>query len=195
MQTVNKTNDILYEVKKSTFYAYLTPYESFKTLHVNLKNIHPKSRHIVWAYRYLNEFNQVVENSSDDGEPKGTSGPPSLNALRGADLINCGVLIARYFGGIKLGTGGLVRAYGSATNCVIDEAELVLYEQKELLCFSVPYSLVQRIEHYLEKMGLGFGSREFNEIGAVWELQLTAKERGEFLEFATPFLEFKQLQI
>ena len=83
---------------------------------------HPKARHHVYAYRYLNEYEQIVENSSDDGEPKGTSGKPSLHVLAGHELINTAVIIVRYFGGIKLGTGGLVRAYSDAVNSVINNA-------------------------------------------------------------------------
>ena len=56
-----------------------------------LKNEHPKARHFVVAYRYLNEFNQIVEHSSDDGEPKGCAGVPSLNVLRGNDMVNVAV--------------------------------------------------------------------------------------------------------
>jgi len=69
-----------------------------------LRESHPKARHIVYAYRELNEFEQIVENSSDDGEPKGSSGVPVLNVLRGEDFINVAILVVRYFGGIKLGT-------------------------------------------------------------------------------------------
>lgn len=76
-------------------------------MHERLKAEHPKAAHVVWALRERNGYGQIVENQSDDGEPKGTSGQPSLNALRGAQLVNAGALIVRYFGGIKLGTGGL----------------------------------------------------------------------------------------
>jgi len=82
-----------------------------------LKIEHPKARHIVYAYRELNEFNQIIENSSDDGEPKGSSGVPVLNVLRGEEFINVAILVVRYFGGIKLGIGGLVRAYTVQKTC------------------------------------------------------------------------------
>ncbi|HSR74465.1 MAG TPA: YigZ family protein, partial [Sulfurovum sp.] len=82
------------------------PIADFEGLQSKLKVEHPKANHVVYALRYLNEFDQVVENFSDDGEPKGCAGTPALNVLRGEGLVNCAVLIVRYFGGIKLGTGG-----------------------------------------------------------------------------------------
>ena len=67
------------------------PYSLFDEVMIRLKNEHPKARHHVYAYRYLNEFEQIVENSGDDGEPKGTSGKPSLAVLAGNELINTAV--------------------------------------------------------------------------------------------------------
>ena len=87
MQTVYETFHALYEEKKSTFIAYLTPIQDFETLHEKLKSEHPKAAHIVWAKRSFNEYRQIVENNSDDGEPKGTSGPPVLNVMRGFELV------------------------------------------------------------------------------------------------------------
>ncbi|MGN8592033.1 UNVERIFIED_CONTAM: YigZ family protein, partial [Campylobacter jejuni] len=78
--------------------------------------------------RTLNEYNQIIEDKSDDGEPKGTSGIPSLNVLRGYDLVNTAVITVRYFGGTKLGTGGLVRAYSDAANAAINNASLLTFE-------------------------------------------------------------------
>ena len=66
------------------------------------------------ATRHLNEFKQILESFDDDGEPKGSSGMPSLNVLRGENLIDIGVIVVRYFGGTLLGVGGLVRAYTNA---------------------------------------------------------------------------------
>ena len=122
MQTIDRIFKAQLDIKKSNFLAFLCPISLFKSLHEHLKEEHFKAVHVVWATRELNKYGQIVENQSDDGEPKGTSGQPSLNALRGAGLINVGVLIVRYFGGIKLGTGGLVRAYSGAVNEVINEA-------------------------------------------------------------------------
>ncbi|MBR8462986.1 YigZ family protein [Campylobacter sp. faydin G-24] len=182
MQTIDKIYKAQIEIKKSNFLSFLCPMSEFKSTHEWLKNEHQKAVHIVWAYRELNKYNQIVENQNDDGEPKGTSGAPSLNALRGANLINTGVFIVRYFGGIKLGTGGLVRAYGTAVNLAIDEARLIKFEQKSETKFFTPFSLIARFEHYF-KDGIEY-EREFDTNGATWNVNLKQDEFYKFYEFA-----------
>ncbi len=187
LQTVteNFTNEI--EIKKSKFISFLVPINNFDSLHIQLKEKYPKANHIVWAKRYLNEYEQIVENCSDDGEPKGTSGPPVLNVMRGCELIECGILVVRYFGGIKLGTGGLVRAYGSAAKDVISNAQIIPYIKKEPFKFSTIYSLVPRFEHFLEKENLYVDRREYKSESVVWFLNLSKEEQNLFLEFASMF--------
>lgn len=175
MQQITQIFEISNEVKKSKFIAFLTPFSEFDALLSHLKNEHPKAAHIVWAYRILNEFNQIVENQSDDGEPKGTSGTPCLNALRGAELINTAVLVVRYFGGIKLGTGGLVRAYASSVNLAINSAILTPFEFKKSCEFFVPFSLISKFEHFFSKQNLKFNA-EFNADGANFKGEITQNE-------------------
>ena len=187
MKTINKIffNEI--EVKKSTFISFLVPIEKFDSLRSELKEKHPKANHIVWAKRYLNEYEQIVENCSDDGEPKGTSGPPVLNVMRGSELLECGILIVRYFGGTKLGTGGLVRAYGGGAKEVIKDSTLLEYVKKNLFKFSTIYSLVPRFEHFLDKESLRVDPRNYNSDRITWVLNLSEEERNLFLEFATTY--------
>ena len=136
-----------FEIKQSKFIAYLIPYTKYEKQLQTLKKEHPKARHFVVAYRYLNEFNQIVEYSSDDGEPKGTSGKPSLMVLQGADIINTAVIIVRYFGGTKLGTGGLVRAYSDAVNLVLESARLFTYVEKIQKTIEIAYTDIRFIEY------------------------------------------------
>ncbi len=89
MKTIVRSSVHTYEIKKSKFIAYLVPIEEFDGLQEKLRIEHPKSRHVVYALRYLNEFDQIVENSSDDGEPKGSSGTPGLHVLRGGRDDSC----------------------------------------------------------------------------------------------------------
>ncbi len=187
MQTIEETFSATVEEKKSTFLAYLCPMSSFDALHQKLKNDHPKAAHIVWAKRYFNEYRQIVENNSDDGEPKGTSGPPVLNVMRGVELVEAGLLIVRYFGGIKLGTGGLVRAYGSSAKEVIAHAKLIPFVFKERVLFSTIYSLVPRFEHYTLTQNVTVIKREFQSDGVMWEIEVSADEKEHFLLFAHHF--------
>lgn len=187
MQTITQIVSISYEVKKSTFLSYLVPLCEFNALHVKLKNEHPKASHIVWAKRSLNEYGQIVENNSDDGEPKGTSGPPVLNVMRGSELIEVGILIVRYFGGIKLGTGGLVRAYGSSAKEVIAHSPLTLFIIKETISFMSAYHLVPRFEHYLLTHHVESINREFENDGVKWNVSVSEEEKKSFLLFALVF--------
>ena len=111
------------EVKKSRFIGYATKAEHWddaKHYIDQIKQEHPKARH--WCYGFTCGYNPVQERSNDDGEPQGTAGAPILNAIHGEDLSNVVCVVVRYFGGIKLGAGGLIRAYGGAARLVLREA-------------------------------------------------------------------------
>ena len=168
MQTIEKSFEARTEVKHSKFLAYLVPIEEYHGLQDKLKQEHPKANHVVYALRTLNEYDQIVENSTDDNEPKGCAGVPSLNVLRGENLINCAVLIVRYFGGIKLGTGGMARAYALATKNVIKEASLIKYEKMCDFKFETSYSEVERTLYHLKQVGILNYEREFGMKNVTW---------------------------
>lgn len=153
------------EVKKSKFIAHLIPYSLYDEVLKALKEEHSKARHFVVAWRYINEFDQVVEHCSDDGEPKGTSGKPTLSVLAGNELINSAVIIVRYFGGTKLGTGGLVRAYSDACNAVIKQSTLIVYVKLQEFTFNVKYTNTSLIEYRLEEDKILIKSKSFDEEG------------------------------
>ncbi|MBO5310088.1 MAG: IMPACT family protein [Clostridia bacterium] len=109
------------EIKKSKFLGYVFEIESEKqtqTILENLKKEHKKARHIAWAFIITSPHQ---EKCNDDGEPSGTAGRPILNVLQKRGLSNIMVAVVRYFGGIKLGAGGLVRAYSKATTEALEE--------------------------------------------------------------------------
>lgn len=133
--------------KKSVFIANVFPIADEEDAIKKLNEIKKKerdARHNVFAYRIANG----TERYSDDGEPNGTAGMPILSILRGENLQNVLVVVTRYFGGILLGTGGLMHAYSDATKLGISEAEkieMVLHSQYEV---KVSYELYQTIEYY-----------------------------------------------
>ncbi|HIC42968.1 MAG TPA: YigZ family protein [Sulfurimonas sp.] len=154
------------EVKQSKFIAHLMPYPLYAEVLKKLKQDNPKARHFVVASRYINEYDQIVEHCSDDGEPKGTSGKPTLAVLAGNGLINSAVIIVRYFGGTKLGTGGLVRAYSDACNGVIQKSKLSPYVKLEAYGFKVKYTDISLIEYALLQDNIDVKEKAFDELGA-----------------------------
>lgn len=181
MKFIQEEYQFTFEEKKSKFIAHLMPYSEFNNVMKRLREEHPKGRHFVYAYRHLNEYDQVVENSSDDGEPKGTSGKPSLAVLAGAGMINTGVIIVRYFGGIKLGTGGLVRAYGDSVNAVLNTAKFLEYKKlinKKLKC---SYQDLSKLEYLLKQELINIKEKEFTS-DVILHIELTSEEWNELLE-------------
>ncbi|MEE3745156.1 YigZ family protein [Campylobacter porcelli] len=170
------------DIKKSNFASYICPFSEFEELKSRLKDENPKAAHIVWAYRYYNKYFQIVENSSDDGEPKGSSGPPCLDALRGANLIDTAVIVVRYFGGVKLGVGGLVRAYGSSANLAINKAQLIKYVSRNIASLFVPFSLLSRFDYYDDKNGLN-ADKSYSQSGCVYEFNLSLDEFANLHKF------------
>lgn len=107
----------------------------------------PRANHHVYAFR-IGFGNSITEGMSDDGEPSGTAGPPTLAVVRGSGIGDILLVTARYFGGSKLGTGGLVRAYTASAQMAIAELKTELKVEKRTLGMDMPYSfydLVQRL--------------------------------------------------
>jgi len=148
-------------VKQSKFIAHLVPFYMYNSVLQQLQSEHPKARHFVTAFRYLNDMEQIVEGSSDDGEPRGTSGKPTLNVLQGHDLINVGIITVRYFGGTKLGTGGLVRAYSDAANGVVALATIQEYKKEVSAQFQCHYATLQLVEYTLEQCHITRVEKQF----------------------------------
>ena len=122
MNTINGEHKIELIINKSTFITYLkngTTFDAAKVYITYMKLLHPDATHHVTAYT----VGKSVEygHSSDDGEPSGTAGLPVLDVFRKNDITNFVCIVVRYFGGIKLGAGGLTRAYTKATAEVLKD--------------------------------------------------------------------------
>lgn len=142
----------------------------FKETHKLLKAEHKKANHIVYALRKLEENGQIFEKSTDDGEPKGCGGMPVLARLRGENIINSATFVVRYFGGIKLGTGGMVRAYGEATKSVIDIAQFYPYKKEHQVSFESSYSDIRKIEYHLRMLNLDKVEKNFEAQKVLWTI-------------------------
>jgi len=176
------------EVKKSKFISFLVPINQFESLKEELKKKHIKANHIVYAFRELNEFNQIVERSSDDGEPKGAAGVPTLKVLRGKELINCAIITIRYFGGIKLGVGGMARAYAKAANSVIEVANIIAYEKESIKEFKISYKNQRAFEYLLKEQNIKNIKREFLEDKIIYKIKASKEKLKELITHtSSPF--------
>ena len=169
--------------KKSKFIANIYYVETVEEAENKIKETKKKyhdARHNCSCYRVLKE-GKIVEKQSDDGEPSGTAGGPMLNILQKRDVVNVVVIVTRYFGGILLGTGGLVRAYSDATQKAIDSAEknkIILGVEYEV---KVDYSNLEKLKYYARTNNINIINTEFqNEI--VCTLQISNENESIFLE-------------
>ena len=143
-----------YEEKKSVFYGFIKPIEEEEEALEFIERIRrdmPNMRHV--CYAYVNRVGNVVR-FSDDHEPQGTAGMPILEVIRREGLTGVVIAVARYFGGVLLGAGGLTRAYGKAAKLALDaagKATFVLYSEVEI---SADYSAFQKLSYEISKMGL-----------------------------------------
>ncbi|WP_341360494.1 YigZ family protein [Georgenia sp. M64] len=137
------------EVRRSRFLTTLRRVDSeeaARALVAELRTRHPDARHHCSAFILDLPGTSAVERSSDDGEPAGTAGMPVLEALRVSGLRDVAAVVVRYFGGVKLGTGGLVRAYGDAVRAALDAASVVTVVEHELWEVALPHADAGRVE-------------------------------------------------
>jgi len=173
MQFIDKVYEHTYEINKSKFISFLCPYNAFSEVLHNLKEEHPKASHYVWAYRY-SEFNMLYEKANDDGEPKGCAGKPVLNILQKLDFINTANIVVRYFGGVKLGAGGLIRAYSTSTKEVINISNPRVFEKKEKTSIKINIKNLNIIKHHLKEFDII--DIHINYTGEIIDINISAKK-------------------
>ena len=150
MKRIQESTSHEIEINRSSFICYLkriTDEEEAKDYLKEIRKLHPKASHHCYAYR----INETLQRSNDDGEPAGTAGVPILEVLLKSELELIIAVVVRYFGGILLGAGGLVRAYSKATSEAL--AHTTLYEVKTIHRYQItfPYEYINKIEHLLKE--------------------------------------------
>ena len=150
--------------KKSRFIAEVHPVTSEEEAMEILEQTRKQywdARHHCWAY--IIGRNPAAERMSDDGEPAGTAGKPILEVIRGRELTNVLVIVTRYFGGIKLGAGGLTRAYSQAVADALKEANIVEKHLIDVYDVSLDYSFTKKFEHLLKVNDIDCINKEYDE--------------------------------
>ena len=186
----NEAKDEFVE-KKSRFIGYAKPVktqEEAVAFISQIKQKHWDATHNVSAYVLRD---QHIQRSSDDGEPSGTAGVPVLDVLLKEELVDVCVVVTRYFGGILLGAGGLIRAYSHGSKIAVDAAKIITMAPCSLLSLTVEYSFYDRLNVLLNDFSANVEKSEFGENVSVtfslneksvsaFQNQLTQKSNGKY---------------
>ena len=151
MKTVEKETVIEFEEKKSKFIGYIKPVstvEEDEKFIDSIKEMHPNATHNVPLYRVV-ENGQEYFKYNDDGEPANTAGKPMAEILNILDIYNVAIVATRYFGGIKLGAGGLIRNYAKTAKIAVNEAGITDYKEKSLFIIDYDYEYTGEMESFL----------------------------------------------
>lgn len=152
LNTIDRTTSSNFREKGSKFIGYLMPVisrEAFEKELQQIKSKYPDATHHCYAWR-INP-NNTKEFTQDDGEPGGTAGLPILNQLKSYDMINCGLIIVRYYGGTNLGKSGLIQAYGGISRRCIENAKLLKLIPTKKFKINYPYNRQKQIDRLKNK--------------------------------------------
>lgn len=152
-------------IEKSTFIGYAKPVENEEAALAFIQEIKKKHRdatHNVPAY-VLGEHNEV-QRCNDDGEPSGTAGVPVLEVLKKENVRNVAIVVTRYFGGIKLGTGGLVRAYTKGAKVALESAKIITRVLYQTVIISVDYTLLGSLQNQLKLKQYGIRDVVYEDV-------------------------------
>lgn len=183
--------------KKSKFIADVFHVENIEEAEEKIKAIKKKyydAKHNCVAYRVVKN-EQVVEKSSDDGEPSGTAGGPMLNILQKNNLCNIVVVVTRYFGGILLGTGGLVRAYSDATQKAIEKCIKVYKVEGIEVQVKIDYANLDVFKYYCKNNEINITKIDYAE-DIILKMEMEKNRKNIFLkDIETKTLNIKEYQV
>ncbi|MGZ9848484.1 YigZ family protein [Macrococcus psychrotolerans] len=171
-------------INKSRFITYLFKVENedeAKAKIDEIKALHKDATHNCSAYT-VGDSHQI-QKANDDGEPSGTAGVPMLESLKKNDIHNVVAIVTRYFGGIKLGSGGLIRAYQGRVSEAIQLAGKVIYKNGMMIQVTLPYELSGKFEHAIDDKFIIINQTYTDKV--IYDVQLVSEDKDEFINFIT----------
>ena len=146
--------EVAIEEKNSDFLCFLHPISSREEAMTHIeryRQLHPGANHVCWAYVLGNTRQPLTQAFNDDGEPAGTAGKPMLHVLTEREAGNCLAVIVRYFGGVKLGAGGLVRAYSAAVSSAVNAAQLIEVRPSLAIYVEIDFAREAKVRHLVNQ--------------------------------------------
>jgi uncharacterized YigZ family protein len=182
-KTPARTQRFESEVKRSRFItsiASINGKSAAKAVVAEVRTAAADASHHCWATISGAPDDVRLHDQSDDGEPRGTAGKPMLNVLQHSGLGNIVVVVTRYYGGVKLGTGGLVRAYTRAVSEPLKSLDTVIVRPRATLSIDLPYAALDVFEHWLKSHHTEIVNKTFTRSIAL-ELLVPAAEKTQLL--------------
>lgn len=169
--------------KKSRFIANAYHVDSREEAENKINELKKKyfdAKHNCFAFSIIDENDNLLEKSSDDGEPSGTAGAPILNVIRKNNLHNILIVVTRYFGGILLGTGGLTRVYSSSTEMCIQNSKLICKAKGSCVEVEISYSDNEKFKYYCEKNNIKIVDSQYSE-SILYKIEINDEEYQELI--------------
>lgn len=164
-RTIANDSEAVIREKMSRFIAFAHPVRSAaeaKDWIASIASKYHDARHVCWAYMLGAESSEFQW--SDNGEPSGTAGKPILGQIRSKELSNVAIAVVRYFGGIKLGTSGLIAAYREAARQALDGAEIITAFETDTVSFTFPYLSMNSVMRMVRDSAAAIVSQEFDNV-------------------------------
>jgi uncharacterized YigZ family protein len=184
-QTIKTPSEGSYKEKGSKFFAFAFPVESEQEVKERLADLRKKyfdARH--HCFGYMLGADKSKYRAFDDGEPNHSAGDPILGQIKSQNLTNVLVVVVRYFGGTKLGVGGLIQAYKTAAEDALQHASIVEKEVKELISIRYSYEATPEVMRLVKEFGLEILEQAFEE-DCVLKGAITLKVKKEFVDRLT----------
>ena len=188
------TEEVLYKEKNSKFFGYAFPIkkeEEVKELLDQIKKVHYNARH--WCYAFQLGTDPVYYRANDDGEPSNTAGAPIYGQIQSFDLTDVLIVVVRYFGGVKLGVGGLITAYRAAAQMALEEAEIIECTIDKKFKVRFDYKDMNNVMRVIKEKNLNLVQQKL-EMTCEIELSIRKSEYQQALDAFVPYYEVKIIE-
>lgn len=191
-KTISKpTEEVLYKEKNSKFFAYAFPIQQedeVKEILERIKKEHYNARH--WCYAFQLGAEQIYYRANDDGEPSNTAGAPIYGQIQSFDVTDILIVVVRYFGGIKLGVGGLITAYRAAAQMAMEQADIIEKTIDKKFKVRFEYKDMNNVMRVIKEKNLNI-LNQIMEMSCEIELSIRKNEYQQALDAFVPFYEVK----